>query len=60
MIGSISHVILAKNSPIIDKMENFFVIHVFPEFWSPYGYLRARACEIMTRFADIQIKDQNV
>ncbi|KTW31201.1 uncharacterized protein T551_01274 [Pneumocystis jirovecii RU7] len=59
MIGSISHVILAKNSPIIDKMENFFVIHVFPEFWSPYGYLRARACEIMTRFADIQIKDQN-
>ncbi|EMR09592.1 hypothetical protein PNEG_02176 [Pneumocystis murina B123] len=59
MIGHISHIVLAKNSPIINMMEDFLVIHVFPEFWSPYGYLRARACEIMARFADIQIKNQN-
>ncbi|KTW27052.1 hypothetical protein T552_02544 [Pneumocystis carinii B80] len=59
MIGNISHIILAKNSPIINMMEDFLVVHVFPEFWSPYGYLRARACEIMSKFADIQIKNQN-
>ena len=60
MIGSLSHIITKKGSPILAMMESFLVSHVFPEFRSPHGYLRARACEVLNRFSEIEFEDHNV
>lgn len=59
MIGSLASVILGKKSPIADQVEYFFVRHVFPEFRSPHGFLRARACETMEKFEQLDFKDPN-
>ena len=59
MIGTLSSVILAKKSPIADQVEYFFVRHVFPEFRSPHGYLRARACDTLEKFEQLNFKDGN-
>lgn len=59
MIGSLAIVILGKKSPIADQVEYFFVRHVFPEFRSQHGFLRARACETMEKFEQLEFKDQN-
>jgi importin-7 len=59
MIGSLSSVILGKKSPIADQVEYFFVRHVFPEFRSNHGFLRARACETMEKFDQLDFKDPN-
>lgn len=59
MIGSLALVILSKKSPIADQVEYFLVRHVFPEFRSQHGFLRARACETMEKFEQLEFKDQN-
>ena len=59
MIGTLSGIILGKKSPIADQVEYFFVRHVFPEFRSPHGFLRARACDTIERFEDLDFKDNN-
>lgn len=59
MIGTLAAVILGKKSPIADQVEYFFVRHVFPEFRSPHGYLRARACDTLERFEQLDFKDPN-
>ena len=57
MIGTLASVILSKKSPIADQVEYFFVRHVFPEFRSPYGFLRARACDTLGTFEQLEFKD---
>lgn len=59
MIGTLASVILGKKSPIADHVEYFFVRHVFPEFRSPHGFLRARACETLEKFEQLEFKDPN-
>ncbi|KAK5169369.1 Nonsense-mediated mRNA decay protein 5 [Saxophila tyrrhenica] len=59
MIGTLANVILGKKSPIADQVEYFFVRHVFPEFRSPHGFLRARACDTLEKFEALDFKDQN-
>lgn len=59
MIGTLSAIILGKGSPIADQVEYFFVRHVFPEFRSPHGFLRARACDVLEKFSDLDFKDEN-
>lgn len=59
MIGTLASVILGKKSPIADQVEYFFVRHVFPEFRSPHGYLRARACDTLGKFDQLEFKDPN-
>lgn len=59
MIGTLANVILGKKSPIADQVEYFFVRHVFPEFRSPHGFLRARACDTLEKFESLDFKDQN-
>ncbi|KAK9381319.1 armadillo-type protein [Kockiozyma suomiensis] len=59
MIGSLSHIILGKKSPVAGMMESFFVAHIFPDFQSQFGYLRVRACELLNRFSDAEFKDPN-
>jgi importin-7 len=58
MIGTLAGVILGKKSPIADSVEYFFSRHVFPEFNSPHGYLRARACDTLEKFEALDFKDQ--
>ncbi|KAL9001251.1 MAG: hypothetical protein Q9188_005511 [Gyalolechia gomerana] len=57
MIGTLASVILGKKSPIADQVEYFFVRHVFPEFRSPHGFLRARACDTLAKFEQLEFKD---
>ena len=57
MISSLATVILGKKSPIADQIEYFFVRHVFPEFRSPHGFLRARACNTLEQFEKLDFKD---
>ena len=59
MIGTLASVILGKKSPIADQVEYFFVRHVFPEFRSPHGFLRARACDTLGKFEQLEFKDTN-
>ncbi|KAG8626532.1 hypothetical protein KVT40_005477 [Elsinoe batatas] len=59
MIGTLSGVILGKKSPIADQVEYFFVRHVFPEFRSKHGFLRARACDTLEKFEQLEFKDPN-
>lgn len=59
MIGTLASVILGKKSPIADQVEYFFVRHVFPEFRSPHGFLRARACDTLEKFEQLEFKDSN-
>lgn len=57
MISSLASVILGKKSPVADQVEYFFVRHVFPEFRSPHGFLRARACNTLEQFEELEFKD---
>lgn len=59
MIGTLATVILGKKSPIADQVEHFFVRHVFPEFRSSHGFLRARACDTLGKFEQLEFKDSN-
>jgi hypothetical protein len=59
MIGTLSSVILGKKSPIAEQVEYFLVRYVFPDFRSPQGYLRARACDTVEKFEQLDFKDPN-
>lgn len=59
MIGTLAPVLLAKKSPIADQVEYFLVRYVFPEFTSTMGYLRARACDTIEKFEQLNFQDQN-
>jgi hypothetical protein len=54
MMGSVSYIVLSKKSPIVDKMETFLAQYVFPDFASPHGFLRARACEFLNSYSEIK------
>ena len=58
MIGTLAPVILGKQSPVANQVELFFVRHVFPEFRSPHGFLRARACDTLEKFERLDFTDQ--
>ena len=59
MIGTLAEVLLAKKSPIAHQVEYFFVRHIFPEFRSPHGFLRARACDSLQRFERLDFQEQS-
>ncbi|TGO07744.1 hypothetical protein BTUL_0249g00040 [Botrytis tulipae] len=57
MIGTLSSVILGKKSPIAEQVEYFLVRYVFPDFKSSQGFLRARACDTVEKFEQLDFKD---
>lgn len=57
MIGTLAPVILGKKSPIADQVEYFLVRYVFPEFTSSQGFLRARACDTIEKFEQLNFQD---
>lgn len=59
MIGSISGVLL-KKPQFKDQMEQLLVTYVLPLFQCAHGFLRARACWVLTYFAAIQFQDHNI
>jgi importin-7 len=59
MIGTLSSVILGKKSPIAEQVEYFLVRFVFPDFRSSQGFLRARACDTVEKFEQLDFKDPN-
>ena len=59
MIGTLSEVLLAKKSPIAHQVESFFVRHVFPEFRSQHGFLRARACDCLQKFDRLDFQEES-
>ena len=52
MVGSVADILLKKEL-YKDQMENMIVAYVFPQFQSPNGYLRARACWVLHYFNEI-------
>ncbi|KAI7867363.1 armadillo-type protein [Spinellus fusiger] len=58
MIATLSQEIMQKKSHVAGMMEPFFVTHVFPEFKSPFPYLRARACDIARCFSDLDFENK--
>lgn len=59
MIGTLAPVMLGKKSPIADQVEYFLVRYVFPDFTNSQGVLRARACDTIEKFEQLNFKDQN-
>lgn len=57
MMGAIAYMVLNKNSPIVNMMEDFLVQYVFPDFSSNFGFLRARACEFLNAYAETKFKN---
>jgi len=57
MIGTLADVLL-KRKIYKTQLENMLVQHVFPEFKSSLGYLRARSCWVLHSFGDITFKDE--
>lgn len=57
MIATLAPVILSKKSPIADQVEYFLVRYVFPDFTSSQGFLRARACDTIEKFEQLDFQD---
>eukprot|EP00731_Ephydatia_muelleri_P006494 Em0003g742a len=52
VVGSVADILLKKKM-YKDQLESMLVTHVFPEFQSPHGYMRARACWMLHYFSEI-------
>ena len=52
LIGAMARTLVNEKHLYKDTVEAMFVSHVFPEFMSPYGFMRARACWILKCFAE--------
>ncbi|KAF3516229.1 hypothetical protein DY000_02061729 [Brassica cretica] len=49
---------LRQTEPYKSELENMLVRHVFPEFSSPAGHLRAKAAWVAGQYANINFSDQ--
>ncbi|XP_031553148.1 importin-7-like [Actinia tenebrosa] len=56
IIGTLADLLLKKKN-YKDQLENMLVQHVFPEFTSPHGFIRARACWMLHVFGEIDFKN---
>lgn len=55
MIGTLAEILLKKKI-YKEQMEGMLVSHIFPEFQSPHGYMRARANWVVHSFSEIKFK----
>ena len=51
--------VLKRQKKYAAQLEPLLVAHVFPEFSSPVGFLRARAASMAVAFCDIKFADPN-
>ncbi|XP_035736175.1 importin-7-like isoform X1 [Vespa mandarinia] len=59
MVGSLADVLLKKKL-YREQMDKMLVQHVFPEFNSPHGHMRARACWVLHYFSEIKFKQEQI
>ncbi|KAL6429387.1 hypothetical protein ACFW04_008221 [Cataglyphis niger] len=59
MIGSLADVLLKKKI-YKEQMDKMLLQYVFPEFNSPHGHMRARACWVMHYFSEIRFKSEQI
>lgn len=57
MIGAVAEVIL-KRKIYKDQAEMLLATHVFPEFSSEHGFLRARAAWVLKHFCELKFKNE--
>ncbi|XP_064603784.1 importin-7-like [Liolophura sinensis] len=57
MVGAVADILLKKKM-YKDQAEMMLTQHVFPEFQSPYGFLRARACWVLHYFCELRFKNE--
>lgn len=57
MIGAVAEVIL-KRKIYKDQAEMLLATHVFPEFTSDHGFLRARAAWVLKHFCELKFKNE--
>jgi len=59
MVGSLADILLKK--PMYkDQMDTLIQQYVFPEFASPRGHMRARACWVLHYFSEIKFKQEQI
>lgn len=57
MVGTLNE-LLIKKKLYKDEIDSLLSQYVFPEFQSPMGYMRARACWVLHGFANIRFKSE--
>ncbi|XP_071104621.1 importin-7-like [Haliotis cracherodii] len=57
MVGAVAEVLL-KRKIYKDQAELMLTNHVFPEFTSQFGYLRARACWVIRYFCELKFRNE--
>lgn len=57
IIGCISSQLVEEESPVRDQMEAFLSALVFPNFKSQFGFLRARTCNVSSKFSKLSFSD---
>lgn len=56
MIGAVADVLLRKQR-YRDNMEEMLTRYIFPEFNSPHGHMRARACWVLCKFSEVRFQN---
>uniref|UniRef100_T1HBP5 Importin N-terminal domain-containing protein n=1 Tax=Rhodnius prolixus TaxID=13249 RepID=T1HBP5_RHOPR len=57
MVGTLAE-ILFKKKPYKEQMEQMLVQYVFPEYASPHGHMRARACWVMHYYNEMKFRSE--
>ncbi|KAJ2662905.1 Nonsense-mediated mRNA decay protein 5 [Coemansia sp. RSA 1200] len=60
MMGALCSVLGSRKSPIADKLQEFVLTHIVPEFTSKYGFLRARALDTFCRYSNVEFSDKRI
>ncbi|XP_012261739.1 importin-7 [Athalia rosae] len=59
MVGALADVLLKKKI-FKEEMDKMLLQYVFPEFSSPHGHMRARACWVLHYFSEIKFKQEAI
>lgn len=59
MVGTMADILLKKNF-FKEQMDSLIHQYVFPEFLSPHGHMRARACWVLHYFSEVKFKQEEV
>ncbi|KAJ4429638.1 hypothetical protein ANN_21839, partial [Periplaneta americana] len=59
MVGTLADVLLKKKT-YKEEMDDMLCQYVFPEFTSPRGHMRARACWVLHYFSEIKFKQEAI
>lgn len=59
MVGTLADILLKKKG-YREQLDQLFIKYVFPEFNSPRGHMRARACWVLHYFSEFSFKQEAV